>query len=157
MPKADAIIQAYNQKSNDLLVLEKKRQDLLLSNSTIQSAMAKSVKNIVGMADVRLQSIPGRNLKSIRRLHHNDIVDKPQQSTTSTVYDRLHSLDGYTVARMKKHLNENAISGDYIGDPSKAMKLLQSMSHVDLNTPKRSQDFGSTVQFRLSLRPNLNY
>jgi hypothetical protein len=48
------------------------------------------------------------------------------------------------------------VSGDYIEDPLKAIRLLKSTSAAQLTIPRRAQDFGAEVTWRLSLRDASN-
>ena len=76
--------------------------------------------------------------------------------TMNSSQARLSQVDHFTVIRKQRfdHTESN-ITGDFCDDPSKARKLLMNLSYRDLTIPKRSQDFRTGVEWRLTLRPNI--
>ncbi len=75
----------------------------------------------------------------------------------SAIHNKLNSQENYPLAyKVKYDENSLPVSGDYIDDPRKTVKLLQSTPSSKLTIPGRAADFKSEVQWRLLLR-NDNY
>lgn len=92
--------------------------------------------------------------------HHNLNITKSQtkavRSGISAIHNKLSSEENYPSTYKRKYDESNhPISGDYIDDPRKATRLLQSTSSSKLTIPGRAADFKSEVQWRLLLRSDL--
>lgn len=83
------------------------------------------------------RAVDGQNLK----------MNKAQEKLSNNRY--------FTHSYRIKHNSGNAAEdyqGDYLPNPLKATKLLQSTSYNALTIPGRAADFKSEVTFRMSLR-----
>ena len=144
-----AIVEAYSQKSAIKPVIAAKKKEQMYLQSLVLPVQITQQKHVSGIQELKTQQqcYPNLKLKQNQRDDGREFKEK-----SNDPHERLASVEGYTVARKLKYWNECPVAGDYHEDPIAVTRLLQSTSVSELNSRTRTQDFASSVQFRLSLR-----
>lgn len=78
---------------------------------------------------------------------------------SAEVHKRLSDVSSYTGLYRHRFTSKDgplAITGDYLDQPLKAIRLLKNTSSSMLTIPGRAADFCTEVNWRMSLRPQFN-
>lgn len=143
-----AIINAYTIKVQQAPKIAAMREEMWAKQSMICSPKPTST----GVKDAIVK------LKTGRSISGDECCEEKRDMkglNMKNQFERLHNEDSHTASHRLKFTGET-ISGDYIQEPIRAIRLIHSTPLSELNSSGKTQDFASHVHFRMQLRPNLN-